>query len=411
MRFKILGILSFVILLLIFGSSVAFAQENPEQIAKKYGVTFPIADLGGCVDYSSCRVYCEDPVNHSTCIDFAKKKGFYKEESIQEKSSVIASARKELGCDSEISCREFCGSQSNWEKCGEFAKRHKINGGHTEDLKKAEILEKAKVELGCSSHEECMSFCHEEANRQKCSDFAKKTGLRGGEHRVGPGGCNSEETCRTFCSDPNNFQECSKFGGGIEGSSGGGFHGPGGCNSEDSCRAYCEKNPQDCKIITSGEHGGAQDPRRASEEYAKYCRENPERCATGAQGPFRNKDAREEFEKFCTANPDKCAGGAHNLDQATECVKYGCSWTGTNCQCNEGKYSSPTYAPHASPPPEDYSTGSTGCVQAGCTWNGTSCSCGGTSGTSGGSSPTPPPDSTPSYITPSAYETPSNPTP
>lgn len=200
-------------MLVTFGASVVSAQETPEQIAKKHGITFPIGELGGCVDYSSCRTYCEDPVNQSQCIDFAKRKGFYKEEGIQDKSRFVESAKRELGCDSESSCREFCGNQANWEKCGEFAKRHRISGGHTEDPKKVEVLAKAKVELGCTSYEACMSFCHEEANRQKCSDFANKVGLRGGEHRVGPGGCNLEE----------------------------------------SCRAYCERNPQDCRIILGGE--------------------------------------------------------------------------------------------------------------------------------------------------------------
>lgn len=439
MRFKILGILGFAILLLVFRSQVVFAQEAPEEVAKKYGVTFPIADLGECVDYSSCRTYCEDPVNQSTCIDFAKKKGFYKEDSIKTQSRFIDLAKRELGCDSEASCREFCSNEANWEKCGEFARRHNLTGGVTHDPKDAKILEVAKTELGCTSYESCMAFCHEEPNRQKCSDFAKKAGIRGGEHHVGPGGCNSEATCKVFCSDPNNFQECSRFGGGTGGGSGGGFHGPGGCNSEESCKAYCQSNPSECKIIMAGEHGGVADPRVAAEEYAKYCRDNPEGCVIGGQGPFGGRDARDEFEKFCSDNPEKCGtirqptscpGGQYfgpggvctpleKSQEAFKCSQVGKYWDGNSCHdlapshggypSQEGQNYSPTYAP---PPPGGYSTDpATGCVQAGCTWNGTSCSCGGTSGTSGGSSFTPPPESTPSYITPSAYETPSNPTP
>lgn len=274
MKLKTFSVLILSISILFFGTAVVFGQETPEQVAQRHGVTFPIAELGGCVDYSACRTFCEDPVNSSTCISFAKSKGFYKDENMEkQKSTILAFAKAELGCDSETSCREFCGQQENWEKCGEFAKRHKLSGGHTEDPRKAEILEKAKVELGCLSYEACMSFCHEEVNRQKCSDFANKVGLRGGEHRVGPGGCTSEETCRAFCSDPNNFEECSRFGGGKVG----GFHGPGGCNSEESCRSYCEKNPQECSIIMPGEHGGI-DSQKAAEEYAKYCGKNPEKC-------------------------------------------------------------------------------------------------------------------------------------
>jgi len=373
MKFKILGTLSLAILLVIFGRSIAFAQ-TPEQIAKKHGVIFPIAELGECVDYSSCREYCEDPVNSTACIDFAKKKGFYKEEQVQTQSRFIESAKKELSCDSEDSCREFCSKEANWEKCGEFARKHRLSGGVTHDPKDEEILEKAKVELGCSSHESCMSFCHGEANRQKCSDFANKVGLRGGEHHVGPGGCNSEETCRAFCSDPNNFQECSKFGGGTGGGDRRGFHGPGGCNSEESCRVYCEKNTQDCQIIMVGEHGKVDDPRRATEQYARHCRENPTQCSEGA-GPFGSKEGRKEFEKFCTQNPEKCGGGSvhpdaddtsgsippsggYSSDQATECVKYGCTWNGSSCQCSgsqSGSYSTPSShgTPSYSTPPSD----------------------------------------------------------
>ena len=61
-------------------ASAVFAQ-SPEEVAKKYGIAFPIAELGNCSSVSQCRTFCEDPVNQSTCMEFAKKKGLYKEEA------------------------------------------------------------------------------------------------------------------------------------------------------------------------------------------------------------------------------------------------------------------------------------------------------------------------------------------
>ena len=62
----------------VFSASV-FAQSptnGPSDPAKKYNITFPIEELGSCSDLASCKQYCEDPVNSTACINFAKKKGF-----------------------------------------------------------------------------------------------------------------------------------------------------------------------------------------------------------------------------------------------------------------------------------------------------------------------------------------------
>lgn len=320
MKFKILGILSFTILLAILGSSIVFAQDSPEQIAAKHGIAFPIIELGGCEDYSACRTFCEDPVNRETCINFAKKKGFYQEENkVNESTNLVQSAKLELGCDSEASCREFCGEQSNWEKCGEFAKKHRLSGGHTEDPKKAEILEKAKAELGCASYESCMAFCQEEANVQKCSEFAKRVGLRGGGVKAGPGGCTSQETCKTFCSDPNNYEICNKY----TSSTGGKFHGPGGCNSEASCKTYCELHHQECGFMgqrvkyDSLQETCSRTPNCSWQDnscechsagygipaagYEKFCKEYPGKCARPKEGISINPE-----EEYCKKFPDRC---------------------------------------------------------------------------------------------------------
>ena len=391
----ILIIASFVLGIVFVTPRDVFAQEDPEEVAKKHGITFPIAELGNCEDYSSCRTYCEDPVNSTTCIDFAKKKGFYKDESTH-KSDLLEKAKSQLGCSSEASCREVCSKEENFEKCSNFARQNNLSGGHSDEVGKAAILQKAKSILGCNSEATCRDVCSKEENREKCSNFARQTGLRGGEHRSGPGGCTSEETCRAFCSDPANYQVCSGF----AASSGGNFSGPGGCNSEATCRAYCEKNPESCRSFGGREnynpeemcrktpnckwennscqcgfYGPSGDSGQRAGEYAQFCRENPEKCAPGQTGSFDNAQQREDFEKYCRENPDRCRydgsqspSGTYvqpsygqGSDPKTECVKYGCNWNGTSCDCSN-KTSSTN--------PESECT-----KQSGCSWTGSSCNC------------------------------------
>jgi len=115
------------------------AQENPDSMAPKYSITFPIPELGGCQNYSDCRAFCEDPLNYTTCIDFAKKKGFYKEESLQNNQQTILNAAKtQLGCDSYDSCRDFCSQEANLDKCTSFARTNNLQGGQTSDPAKTQ---------------------------------------------------------------------------------------------------------------------------------------------------------------------------------------------------------------------------------------------------------------------------------
>lgn len=323
---KKLILLFFILFSLVFIVGTIHAQESPQDLAKKHGISFPISELGGCKDYSSCRTFCEDPVNQVSCINFAKAKGFYKEEEISKKDELLAQAKSELGCESESTCRSICEKEENFEKCSNFAKNHNLTGGHVEYPSSRQILEKAKQILGCDSPSSCMSFCSQEGNREKCSDFAKEAGIRGGEQHAGPGGCNSEETCKAFCSDPNNYQICSQYGS----AEGGRFSGPGGCNSEESCRAFCSEHREECGEFGGGDSGhnynpeemcnktpncsyannscqcgsfggSGEDQRGEGNDYVKFCSENPEKCKGTNDGSFNINQ-----EDFCRQNPDKC---------------------------------------------------------------------------------------------------------
>ncbi len=338
-----LTILLSIIILTGFVIGKVYAQESVEE---KYGITFPILELNNCKDINECREFCDDPVNNSTCVEFAKQKGFYNEDEINEiKEEALKQAISELGCDSESSCRNYCQQEANIEKCSEFAKRHKLRGGTVEDVDKVDILEKAKEILGCDSKETCVSFCKEEVNRQKCSDFAKATGLRGGEKQIGPGGCTSEETCRVFCSTPDNFKICQSY----SQSAGVNFSGPGGCKSEEECKSYCGENLQVCKI--------RQDEREGSNRY------NPPDMCNRTPSCWWAEN---------TCNCKSSSQSRQELDPALECTKYsGCVWSNNSCRCTTAVYTSGTYNP------EEHKNS---CISGGCTWTGSNCNCAGTNG-------------------------------
>jgi len=356
-------------LFLLFGLvNFVSAQETPEEIATaKYGISFPIAELGGCKNIGECRTYCEDPLNRDACVAFAKSKGFYKVDQLSQKQQELLNAAKtELGCTDIASCQALCHQEENFARCDSYAKKHGVDGGHVEDPAKQEIVRKAQEVLGCNSPQSCRSFCEQPDNRAKCDNFAKQVGLRGGETRHGPGGCTSEETCKAFCSDPNNYQVCKGFSQG----SGGKFVGPGGCNSEATCRAYCQQNPQECgyggprptgsynpqemclrtpscrwsnNACECGFYNALESGKKA-EEYAIFCREHPDQCMPGQLGGFVSSGDRPQFEQYCRENPDKCRMQFERKAEVETCFRSGKYWYNNTCNDNPqtGGYPYPT---------------------------------------------------------------------
>lgn len=294
----------FIFLTTFFVLVPIISAQTIEEAEKKYQITYPIAELENCADLASCRSYCDDLTHKDVCVAFAKKKGFYKENAMaQKKAEILAASKTELGCDSPESCKQKCEEENNFEKCSEFAKKFNLNGGNMLSDKNQQLLTKAKDILGCDSPTTCKTICEKEENREKCSEFAKQTGLRGGKKMEGPGGCNSKETCEAYCSDPNHFDECKKFGPGPDGQGKpggpqGGFKGPGGCDSKETCEKYCQEHEDECRKIG----GGPKD--KKPENIEKLCEGNPEKCKEMRQEFIENKQ--ENREEFCKNNPDKC---------------------------------------------------------------------------------------------------------
>ncbi len=90
----------------------------------KYGITFPITQLGNCLNVSECKAYCNIPSNQTACINFAKAKGLIRQTATTQNNS-FTQARQLLGCTSIQSCRVFCDQEENHKRCEEFAKEIK----------------------------------------------------------------------------------------------------------------------------------------------------------------------------------------------------------------------------------------------------------------------------------------------
>ena len=70
-KFGAFGIFAGTLLL----AGVVFAQEST--------VTFPVPELGNCTSKEQCKTYCDDPINHNSCISFAESHGLMNEEEVK----------------------------------------------------------------------------------------------------------------------------------------------------------------------------------------------------------------------------------------------------------------------------------------------------------------------------------------
>ncbi|MBI5127494.1 hypothetical protein HZA76_03515 [Candidatus Roizmanbacteria bacterium] len=152
-------------------------QSNTEKL-RKYGVVFPIAELGNCADFISCHTFCADSANIDACKTYGKKKGFYNEQQeINKKRLLLQKAKLELNCTEET-CKFFCEQKENSEKCDIFRKRYKPETERVKTILNQEMVTKAKLLIGCATPEACKSLCEQENNKKRCSDFFRQLGLR-----------------------------------------------------------------------------------------------------------------------------------------------------------------------------------------------------------------------------------------
>ena len=135
---------------------------------------------GGCTSISECREYCLQEDNRVECLEFGLSSGLLPEQAAEQAKKIIL--LKTVGgpgaCTTPGECREYCSQDENKEECLSFAEEH--------DLLPEERLKAI------------------EEHRVRIEERLKSVS--------GPGGCTSREECKTYCEDPANTQECVTFG-------------------------------------------------------------------------------------------------------------------------------------------------------------------------------------------------------
>lgn len=226
---------------------------SQEEFKKKYQLVFPITELGNCNSVAECKTYCDNKDHQTECIAFAKKKGFYKElpklskeQSASESArqeTLIQAAKQELGCTSMDECRALCQNPDNKEKCEAFSKNHGLSKPPVSQQNINELVQKAKIELGCTSQDSCRVFC--EQNKEKCASFSQKNNPEN----------NNQDKPNADKVDPSRkIENTSEF--------------PSNCKDSEECRIrYCQKYPGRCPgFPLNGEPSPSEHPRKQINE-------------------------------------------------------------------------------------------------------------------------------------------------
>lgn len=241
---------------------------SDEEVARKKGVTFPIAELGNCTDVNECRTYCHQEENHDLCEAFAKKKKLLSENQGRKKEitqQILQKAENELGCSDQQSCKTFCSQKENRDKCHDFAKINNLLPlqSSSRKVESVQVLTTAKADLGCPDFDSCLQFCSQKDNISQCKTFAKKIGLQylsenksntRADETNQPAenqskNCSNDKECREYClKHPDDCQGMeqklnSTWSKEDKTTS---FIGPSGCKTEAECKEYCQNHPDEC---------------------------------------------------------------------------------------------------------------------------------------------------------------------
>lgn len=248
-----------------------------------FDIEYPIAELGGCTDKTSCKAYCDAPENQEACDNFAASYGIEKaKKRVEERAQRKEFAMKDGGpgnCaansnNPEESCRTYCDSPENLSECVAYGKSRGLLKGR--GLEEAERVVKAlasgvALPEGCTSAESCKQTCDEPKNvgvARACFTFAEKAGIL-------PPDIDREKAEKVFklieegkapfrspkdfrqCENPASdeiMEKCIKFGEendlippkDLEMIKKTGGKGPGGCRGKEQCDAYCSENQEEC---------------------------------------------------------------------------------------------------------------------------------------------------------------------
>lgn len=368
-----------LITLLCFGLAVFLGYANAQDAAttsetintRISTITFPIAELGGCSDETSCRTYCQDVSHFEACMAFAASHNLLSDEKIRKGREELSNRKDKFqeiiessggpgGCKTKEECKQYCQDVAHITECADFAKEH--------GFVSPERALKIKKEFGmgpgdCRSMVECRQYCEDPTHQEECLRFAKKhelmdkDDLEKAEMLIkdgGPGGCKTKDECQAYCTDhedeclafakerglitkeredhvktPENIHKILEENGG-----------PGGCKTQVECKDYCTNlnHTEECMAFAAA-HGQMSEhkARAILHRFTEGMLQREE----NADGLDRIKDERfEKFEEFRqlektfrqknSSDEEPTFSGPGGCTSATACIKY-CSENKETC--------------------------------------------------------------------------------
>lgn len=312
---------------LLGGVALIFALSAAA--SSPFDISFPVPELGDCLDKDSCKAYCDDSAHSAECFEFAQKHGLVNKGGSDGAKILKGGVEGPGGCKEENECREYCNDPAHIDECLAFAEKHGfVKKEDAARIKKAGFTNGPG---GCKG-QECRAYCEDLAHHAECIEFAEKNGLMSREEaerakkfagKTGPGGCKGEE-CKEFCDNPLNAEACLEFAAKeglmppqeierarkfMRASQEGG---PGGCKGQE-CRAYCEDPAHHDECFDFAKKQGLIGPGEEKKfEAGKKIRQKMQE--TGGPGGCKTED---ECHAYCS-----------DPSHAEECVAFGAAHGG-----------------------------------------------------------------------------------
>ncbi|MEK7479163.1 MAG: hypothetical protein AAB634_01355, partial [Patescibacteria group bacterium] len=206
-------------ILFFFGGGIVFAALKDVQ--------FPVKELGGCANETSCKAYCDNPSNLSSCLAFAEKHSLMSKKELDVAKKFVQSGGGPGGCRTREECFRYCDDVANIDECISYGKRTGIM--EPEELKEAEqvraaLKKGAKLPGGCSGKASCDAYCNDPAHMEECITFAEQAGFMDAEelqesrkvlsamkNGVEPPPCRGKKECDEYCTNPEHIEACFTF--------------------------------------------------------------------------------------------------------------------------------------------------------------------------------------------------------
>lgn len=190
--------------------------------AQESTITFPVAELGNCADKNECHAYCDDLSHVTQCVEFAESHGLMTKDEVKTgREFAKLGGKGPGGCTSKEDCESYCEDPSHMRQCINFAKQAGLM--EVQELEEAEkvatyIEQGGAMPGGCRGERECRAYCERGEHMDECAEFAIKLGFMSEKEAEifrktggkGPGGCRGKE-CEAFCQDEVNREQCIAF--------------------------------------------------------------------------------------------------------------------------------------------------------------------------------------------------------